>query len=272
LPIDLDARYRDAIQYIWTGRQQQREKKSKAGKTDAGSRGDVTAGGHMAALELLVKDLLIEFGIEESDIFTKQKLELPGYFRSTKQWDLLVVSNQQLVMAIEFKSIGGSYGNNLNNRTEEALGNANDVWRAYREGRFGKGPRPMLGYLFLLRDEPKVLQPVSNKEPHFEVDPVFRAASYAKRAEILCRRLVHERLYDAACLLLSTNEKATRITEPASDLTFQRFVASLRGHVVTFLDSQTDISDKGSAVDRETRTALKRKDSGQKEGGKRRKS
>jgi Restriction endonuclease XhoI len=73
----------------------------------------------MGALELLVKDLLIEFGINESDIFTKQKLELPGYYRSTKKWDLLVVSQQQLVMAVEFKSIGGSYGNNLNNRTED---------------------------------------------------------------------------------------------------------------------------------------------------------
>ena len=238
--MDIDTRYRDAVQYIWTGRLKQREKQAEAGKIDAGSRGDVTGGGHMGALEGLVKDILIEFGIKESELFTKQNLELPGYYRSTKKWDLLVVSRQQLVMAIEFKSIGGSYGNNLNNRTEEALGNATDIWVAYREGRFGTGPRPLLGYLFLLRDEEKVLRPVANREPHFKVDPVFVGASYAKRAEALCRRLVLERLYDAACLLLSTNEEATTITEPAEDLTFQRFVAALRGHVVTFLDSQKD--------------------------------
>ena len=238
MPIDIDARYRDAVQYIWTGRLKQREKQAEAGKLDAGSRGDVSGGGHMGALELLVKELLIEFGINESDIFTKQKLELPGYYRSTKKWDLLVVSRQQLVMALEFKSIGGSYGNNLNNRTEEALGNASDIWTAYREGRFGTGPRPLLGYLFLLRDEPKVMRPVANKEPHFKVDPAFVGASYGKRAELLCRRLVLERLYDAACLLLSTNAAATKITEPADDLGFQRFVATLRGHVVTFLGSQ----------------------------------
>lgn len=239
MPIDIESRYRDAVQYIWTGRLQQREKQAEAGKIDAGNRGEVTGGGHMGALELLVKDLLIEFGIKESDIFTKQKLELPGYYRSTKKWDLLIVSRQQLVMAIEFKSIGGSYGNNLNNRTEEALGNASDIWAAYREGRFGAGSRPLLGYLFLLRDEPKVMQPVCNKEPHFKVDSAFEGASYAKRAEILCRRLVLERLYDTACLLISTNEESTRITEPAHDLTFQRFVAALRGHVVTFLASQS---------------------------------
>lgn len=238
MPIDLDSRFREAIQYIWTGRLKQREKQAEAGKIDAGSRGDVTGGGHMGALEMLVKELLIEFGIPERDIFTKQRLELPGYFRSTKKWDLLVVSRQQLVMAVEFKSIGGSYGNNLNNRTEEALGNANDVWTAYREGRFGTAPRPLLGYFFLLRDEPAVARAVANKEPHFPVDPLFTGASYSKRAEILCRRLVLERLYDTACLVLSTNEEPTQIAEPADDLTFQRFVAALRGHVVTFLDSQ----------------------------------
>ena len=238
MTIDIDSRFRGAVQYIWTGRLRQRDKQVEAGKIDAGSRGDVTGGGHMGALELLVKELLTEFGMNEADIFTKKKLELPGYYRSTKKWDLLVVSQQQLVMAIEFKSIGGSYGNNLNNRTEEALGNASDVWTAFREGRFGTGPRPLLGYLFLLRDEPGVLRPVANKEPHFKVDPAFEEASYSKRAEILCRRLVLERLYDAACLLLSTNEEPTRITEPAEDLSFRRFVAALRGHVVTFLASQ----------------------------------
>jgi Restriction endonuclease XhoI len=238
VPIDLESRYRDAVQYIWTGRLKQREKQAEAGKIDAGSRGDVTGGGHMGALELLIKDLLVDFGVKESDIFTKKNLEIPGYYRSTKRWDLLVVSGQQLVLALEFKSIGGSYGNNLNNRTEEALGNASDIWTAYREGRFGTAPRPMLGYLFLLRDEEKVLRPVKNKEPHFKVDPVFDGASYAKRAEVLCRRLVYERLYDAACLILSTSEDSTRITEPAEDLRFQRFVAALQGHVVTFLASQ----------------------------------
>ncbi len=238
MPMDIDARYRDAIQYIWTGRLKQREKQAEAGKIDAGSRGDVTGGGHMGALELLVKDLLIELGIQENEVYTKQKLELPGYFRSSKRWDLLVVSEGRLVMALEFKSIGGSYGNNLNNRAEEALGNANDLWTAYREGRFGTAPRPLLGYLFLLRDEPSVFKAVSNKEPHFPVDLAFQGASYSDRAEIFCRRLVLERLYDTACFLLSTNDEATTITEPAEDLSFRRFVATLRGHVFTFLESR----------------------------------
>jgi hypothetical protein len=59
-----------------------------------------------------------------------------------------------------------------------------------------------------------------------------------KRYELLCRRLVLERLYDAACLTLSTNEPATTISHPAADLTFRRFVAELQGSAHRFLASQ----------------------------------
>jgi hypothetical protein len=154
---------------------------------------------------------------------------------------------------MEFKSQAGkSIGNNVNNRSEEAVGSAKDIWIAFREGRFGKAPAPFLGYLFLLEDRSNVKTPVRNKEPYFPVDPVFRGeakksakgkdkylgVSYSQRYELLCRRLVLERLYNSACFLMATNAKNTRITEPADDLTFQRFAAALRGHAVTFLGSQ----------------------------------
>src|SRR5438874_1677517 len=48
--------------------------------------------------------------------------------------------------------------------------------------------------------------PVRTSEPHFSVFPEFRAASYAKRYEILFTKLVRERLYDAACFLMATRE------------------------------------------------------------------
>jgi hypothetical protein len=80
--------------------------------------------------------------------------------------------------------------NNFNNRSEEAIGSASDIWVAYREGRFGKTPAPFLGYFFLLEDSARVKTPVRNKEPYFKVDPVFENASYSKRYELLCRRMV----------------------------------------------------------------------------------
>jgi hypothetical protein len=83
------------------------------------------------------------------------------------------------------------------------------------------------------------------------VDPEFRGAviksngltkyqgvSYGTRYELLCRRLVLERLYTAACFLMATNSAKTKISQPAEDLTFHRFVAALQGHVVTFIGSQ----------------------------------
>lgn len=251
--IDIEKRLGTAVQSYWNARSANKEKQTRSGKIDAGTRGEVTGGTQMGALETLVADILCEAGLKQLDVRTRTALELPGYFRATKKWDLIVVSAGQLVLAMEFKSQAGkSIGNNGNNRSEEAVGSAKDLWTAYREGRFGEGaPPPFLGYLFLLEDQENVKRPVANKAPYFSIDPVFRGqpetagnrtrykgVTYAERYEILCRRLVLERIYSAACFLMATNSKPTTLTQPAADLTFSRFAAALRGHVVTFLGSQ----------------------------------
>jgi hypothetical protein len=252
--LDIDKRLEKAVQSYWDARAKNREKQVQSGRIDAGTRGEVTGGTQMGALEVLVADILCDAGLKKLDIRTRTALELPGYFRATKKWDLIVVSDGQLVLAMEFKSQAGkSIGNNVNNRSEEAVGSAKDIWIAFREGRFGKSPAPFLGYFFLLEDRSNVRIPVSNKEPYFPVDSVFRGeaqrksrkgverfegVSYSKRYELLCRRLVLERLYSSACFIMATNSESTRITQPAEDLTFQRFAAALRGHAVTFLGSR----------------------------------
>ena len=82
----------------------------------------------------LLRDLIIESGIDEKHISYNAALELPGFFRPTKEWDLLVVRDGQLVVVLEAKSqVGPSFGNNFNNRTEEAMGSALDLWTAYRD-------------------------------------------------------------------------------------------------------------------------------------------
>ncbi|MBX3330199.1 MAG: restriction endonuclease [Nitrospira sp.] len=251
--MDVEKRLRIAVQSYWDARRKNKEKQVQSGKIDAGTRGEVTGGTQMGALEVLVSDILCEAGLKKVDVRTRTALELPGYFRATKKWDLIVVSEGALVLAMEFKSQAGkSIGNNVNNRSEEAVGSAKDIWTAFREGRFGQFPSPFLGYLFLLEDRDNVKTPVVNKEPYFQVDPEFRGeiikskerprykgVSYSRRYELLCRRLVLERLYTSACFLMATNSPKTKITQPASDLTFQRFVAALQGHVVTFLGSRS---------------------------------
>ena len=261
MQINIETRLREAVQSYWDVRTTNKGKQLSSGKIDAGTRGEVTGGTQMGALEVLVADILCEAGLKKLDVRTRTSLELPGYFRATKKWDLIVVSEGQLVLAMEFKSQAGkSIGNNVNNRSEEAVGSAKDLWTAYREGLFGEHvPAPFLGYLFLLEDRDSVKRPVSNKEPCFKVDPIFRGlpvptktvvaakkaiaikyqgVSYAQRYELLCRRLVLERIYSASCFVMATNSKSSVVTEPAPDLSFARFAAALRGHAVTFLGSQ----------------------------------
>ena len=96
----------------------------------------------------LVSWLLAENDMPEASIFTESELTLPGFYRPTKKWDMLVVHEGHLVAALEFKSQKGpSFGNNFNNRSEEAIGSAQDIWTAYREGAFSASERPWLGYM-----------------------------------------------------------------------------------------------------------------------------
>lgn len=233
LPADIDLEVRKAVQHFWKTRASQaRSQGSSTGVRDAGARAAVTGGAQMDGFVHLITEALYSAGVSEAQVFHKKKMELPGWFRAEKQWDLLVVADSKLVAGIEFKSQVGSFGNNFNNRTEEAIGSATDLWVAYREGAFKPSSRPWLGYLMLLEDAPKSLSTVKVKQPHFKVFPEFSEASYTKRYEILLTKLVRERLYDSACLLLSN--KASRETgeyrEPSSELSFYRLLRSLISH------------------------------------------
>lgn len=200
-----------------------------------GLRGAVTGGQQMDAIAGLIATSFTEAGIPAESVHRSRALELPGYFRPEKRWDLLVVHAGVLVAAVELKSqVGPSFGNNFNNRTEEAIGVATDVWTANREGRFGS-VRPWLAYFFLLEAAAASLRPVKVKEPHFAVDDVFRGASYVMRYEQFCRRLVRERLYDAACFVTAAKDSTLPIHEPASDLSFAVFDRAIRGRVAAVL-------------------------------------
>lgn len=235
----LEQRFQEAVQAFWDARDRQQQAQIDAGKIDAGTLGAVTGGAQMGALEVLLTDVLVNAGLPPSDIRARTALELPGYYRPEKKWDLLVVSGGQLLVAVEFKSqVGPSFGNNFNNRTEEAIGNAEDIWTAYREGRFGRSQPPMLGYFFLLEDCARVHAPVKVVEPYFKVDPVFEGASYAKRYEVLCERLVLERKYSAACLTLATKANPTEVSFPAATLNFRHFAAAADAHARAFVNSR----------------------------------
>ena len=260
---DLDERLKGAIRHFWAVRGSQAA--SRGGEEDGAKEQDgrsaVTGGKQMDGFVRLVHDLLVEAGVESSMVFCSTRsgeddesdqpkqskpkkkrkkgdgpqltqTQLPGWFRAEKDWDLLIIVNGMLVAAIEFKTQVGSFGNNFNNRTEEALGNATDIKAAYREGAFKPSLRPWLGYLMLLEDAPGSTRPVKPAQPHFRVFAEFENASYAERYDILLTKLVREELYDAACFLLSPREAGLQgeSKQPNQELSFRNFVASLVGH------------------------------------------
>ena len=230
-----EKRVRAAVKQFWATRGNQSQRQgSKTGAKDAGNRSAVTGGKQLDGFVRLVRDYLVECKISDSDIYFNRKVELPGWFRAEKQWDLLVVVDRQLIAAMEFKSQVGSFGNNFNNRTEEVLGSATDIWTAYREGAFSLSQRPWLGYLMLLEEVPESMRAVGVVEPHFPVFPDFRDASYAKRYEILMTKLVRERLYDSAALLLSskTCAKTGEYRQPSVELSLENFLTLLKARAM----------------------------------------
>jgi hypothetical protein len=236
---DLQGRLKKAIVFYWQTRDDQSKKQKYQGTSDQGARSAVTGGVQMDGIINLLTEIISETGISSDCIFHNQFLQLPGFFRPTKEWDLLVVKKGQLLLALEAKSqVGPSFGNNFNNRTEEAMGSALDLWTAYREGAFNSTIKPWLGYFFMLEDCENSNRPVKVQEPHFKVFPEFVNASYAKRYELFCRKLVRERHYTSSSFLLSSKTSGIKgeYKEPADDLNFEMFVRSMIGQLTAYGD------------------------------------
>ncbi len=234
---ELTERTKRAVAHYWQTRSAQRQKQEEGGKADQGLRSAVTGGAQMDGFIDLFTELVTYAGIPQRYIFRKKAVELPGFFRPTKEWDLLVTRERTLIAAIEAKSqVGPSFGNNFNNRTEEAMGSALDLWTAFRERAYLDSPQPFVGYFFMLEDCDASNRPVSVQEPHFKVFPEFAGSSYMKRYELFCRKLVLERHYSASAFIASTSDGGLQGAYkcPAEDLSVERFARAFFAHASAF--------------------------------------
>ena len=233
--VDYEQKAREAVKAFWGNREAAKQKQIESGKADQGERAGVTAGKNMNGFLALVLDIIKANGLAHAEIHqNRAMLTLPGYFRPTKLWDLLVIYKGELIAAIELKSqVGPSFSNNFNNRTEEAIGTAHDLWTAYREEGFGKQPRPFVGWLMMVEDAPGSRKAVKDKSPHFPIFDEFKGASYLKRYDLLCQKLVQEQLYTTAALITSPRNADTtgEFSEMSSMTNLRTFVAALAGHV-----------------------------------------
>jgi hypothetical protein len=221
MPLDLadyERKARKAVRAFWKSR-------DKSG---------VRQGGNLDQFVLLIEDIVRANGLASAEVHQKiMTLTLPGYFRPTKRWDILVINKNELIAAIELKSQVGSFGKNFNNRAEESIGSALDFWTAYREGAFGKQSRPFLGWLMLVEDAHQSRTSVKDHSPQFDIFNEFKGASYLRRYDILCQKLVQEQLYTTASVVTTCHASARTgdFSELSPMTSLKAFVASLAGHI-----------------------------------------
>ena len=238
--LNAEEELRKAVMHFWTTRSSQQESQgSVTGRKDAGSRGAVTGGKHADGFVALIAAIVRDAGLTDAVIHAKRKRTrtLPGYFRPSKEWDVVVSSDEDLIAVVEVKSQVGSFGNNFNNRVEEALGNAADFWAAYREGMFKPSQKPWLGYMFMLQETVGSTSPTRRVElSPFSVDLEFQTRSYAKRYELVCERLLREKLYDATCFFTSNSVTGVKgdYVQPNEELSIVKFARSLYGCASAF--------------------------------------
>jgi len=234
---DYDKAVKKAVRFFWRTRKSASLKNKSGKRKDAGTRGAATAGKNLDGFIDLIRDWLNSEASSEIEIFQNQAVvRLPGHFRPTKKWDIVVMHGKKLLAALELKSLGGpSVGNNFNNRCEEAIGSGLDFRTAQREGAFGRAATPFLGFFILIHDADgsrKILSEPSLNDS-FNCDPVFKEASYQDRMVILCERLMQEGLYSSAATMSSPSNAARsgEFADLTEETSFHRFLNKLQGHV-----------------------------------------
>ncbi|MGR5261330.1 PaeR7I family type II restriction endonuclease [Vibrio astriarenae] len=207
----------------------------------------------------LIRQVVESSNLENFQIHTgKNTSQLPGYFRPHKSWDIVVTSNGYLVAAVELKSQVGSIGNNFNNRTEEVLGSGLDLSTAIEENAFLPSVRPFMGYLILVEDSETTRRSAQISMDHFPVMQGFLAdennranyqpvngkyprvagVSYLERYEILCRKLMARRIYDAASVMAASSENSVTgdYRNLSASTSVDAFIQQLTNHCNLFAD------------------------------------
>lgn len=211
---NIDQRIADAVSFFWNSR------------SENGVRSGQTLDGFTELLQGVVRCN----GLPNAQFIKGRQAQLPGFFRPTKSWDLVVIDNGKLVAAIELKSIADSFGKNSNNRNEEALGSGIDLKEAITENAFSGSivNSPFIGYLILVEDCLETTSSVEiqmryfkamsqflinlnsyNEVPQSSTYPAVQGISYLQRFDILCKNLMQKQLYSQASVIKSVRNTNT---------------------------------------------------------------
>ncbi|MFT4088671.1 MAG: PaeR7I family type II restriction endonuclease [Gordonia sp. (in: high G+C Gram-positive bacteria)] len=237
--------WRAAVLGYWEGLDLQQAKQGEStGIKDTGNRAAVTGGKQMNAMQEVVAEIWRSDPDLALEVRTTGHNNLPTYFRPAKNWDLVVLYRGSLIAAMEFKSQRGpSFGNNFNNRTEEALGLAADSQMAVERGLYGR-LSPWFGFVMLVERAPGSLRPVRvPTNMPFPADPVFTGASYVERCRIFFERMVTEGNYNAAALLTAA-AGSDEYVEPSPALSLPNLEAAIRSRIAYIKSLPDELFDE----------------------------
>jgi hypothetical protein len=89
----------------------------------------------------------------------------------------------------------------------------------------------------MLEECPDSLRPKRRTQlSPYSVDEQFQERSYAQNYEEVCRRLMRELLYDAACFFTSNAKSGKRgeFKQPSEELSIRNFAISLHARAAAF--------------------------------------
>jgi hypothetical protein len=204
---------------------EQAQRSERTGRAQGGTRSQVTGGKHLRGVNQLVEDEIKSVGATDLELKYDRGATLAGWYRNSKSWDLLVLQHGKPILAVEYKSMSGSEGRNLNNRADEVFGIAEDARQAEAHGILPRNLRR--AYIFLMEITPTARVNRNAGRPFGRPDPIFHQASYLDRMAVMCERMRDSGLYHLVWAVGVIREPIG-FMEPSASVGWDRFAADLR--------------------------------------------
>lgn len=199
----------------------------RGGSAQQGNRAAVTGAGHLNGVDQLIGRVVSEaYGGARMLLYSNPVMS--GYYRATKKWDLLVTVDHEPALMVEYKSMSGSEGKNLNNRADEMFGVAQDARAAEEHGILP--PDLLRAYVFIMGANDASLTPVGIGYPWGNPDQIFNGASYMDRMAIMLERMRDDGLYHLAWAV-GVREYPFAWFEPRDAVNWERFETDLYAYV-----------------------------------------